>query len=460
MEPVERKHLTVGVIVPSVKSTIAFRQSVLDHDRMDFTSVASSTYDEGCALVSMEGLTMPRVAGRLVHCDNVEAVSASQYYQRLIFFSYINGLSSSLQERFNDNPSFFVLLSILPPNDPSNIDQIDSLYALDNLANEVPQNITIQGNKITNQQQILEEFNNFFSKIGEKLASKFDTNDEELFKRFLSSRVAPSIFLEPPRVNEVIVAINSLNFYKSFGHDDIPPFFLRTACCVLAPTLGYFVDNAFRLGIFPRSCKIAKIVPLFKTRKTEELTNYRPISILTCFSKIFEKLIYSRLISFFQKNTVLHDSQYGFRNGMSTTHAVLDVLTSTCDQINNEQYTGLMLLEFKKAFDTVCHWKLLHKLEYYGIRGEALKLLHSFLSNRQQFVSFQNLSSKTLANNYGVPQGSNLGPSLFLIYINDIPNALNLIPRLFADDTCLVIHSANPGLLRNNIIRELQKIHI
>ena len=121
---------------------------------------------------------------------------------------------------------------------------------------------------------------------------------------------------------------------------------------------------------------------------------------------------------------------------MSTTHAVLDVLTSTCDQINNEQYTGLILLDFKKAFDTVCHRKLLHKLEHYGIRGEALKLLHSFLSNRQQFVSFQNLSSKTLTNNYGVSVGSNLGPLLFLIYINDVPNALNSIPRLFADDTC------------------------
>ena len=174
------------------------------------------------------------------------------------------------------------------------------------------QNITIQGNKITNQQQIVEEYNNFFSKIGKKLVSKFNTNDEELFKIFLFSRVAPSIFLKPPRVNEVIVAINSLNFYKSFGHDDLPPFFLRTVCCVLAPTLCNFVDNAFRLGIFPRTCKIAKIVLLFKTGKTEELTNYCPISILTCFSKIFEKLIYSRLISFFQKNSVLHDLQYGF----------------------------------------------------------------------------------------------------------------------------------------------------
>ena len=145
---------------------------------------------------------------------------------------------------------------------------------------------------------------------------------------------------------------------------------------------------------------------------------------------------------------------------MACQQLMLYVLISTCDQINNEQYTGLILLDFKKAFDTVCHRKLLHKLEHYGNWGETLKLLHSFLSNRQQFVSFQNLSSKTLTNNYGVPQGSNLGPLLFLIYINDIPNALNSIPRLFADDTCLEIHSANPGLLRNNIIRELQKVHI
>ena len=134
---------------------------------------------------------------------------------------------------------------------------------------------------------------------------------------------------------------------------------------------------------------------------------------------------------------------------MSTTHAILDVLTNIYDQIDNEQYTGLILLDFKKAFDTVCRRKLLHKLEHYGVRGEVIKLLHWFLSNRQQFVSFQNMSFKTLTNNYGVPQGSNVGLLLFLIYIHDIPNPLNSTPRLFADDMCLIIHSANPNLLVN-----------
>ena len=126
--------------------------------------------------------------------------------------------------------------------------------------------------------------------------------------------------------------------------------------------------------------KLPKSYPLFKTGKYEELTNYRPIPILTCFSKIFEKLTHSWLISFFQKNSVLHDSQYGYRNGMSAAHVLLDVLTNTCDRINKEQYTGLKKYtprpKKKKTFDTVCHRKLLHKLEHCGIRGEALELLH------------------------------------------------------------------------------------
>ena len=96
-------------------------------------------------------------------------------------------------------------------------------------------------------------------------------------------------------------------------------------------------------------------------------------------------------------------------------HALLDILTNTCDLINKEQHIG-RLLDFKKAFDTACHRKLLHKLEHYGIRGKALKLLHLFLADKQQYVSFRNMDSQTLTNNYGVPQGSNLGPLLFLIY--------------------------------------------
>ena len=285
-----------------------------------------------------------------------------------------------------------------------------------------------------------------------------NSSDDSSYKRFLRYRIKSSIFLEPPRVNEVIIVINSLNSHKSHGHDDIPPFLLQVASSILAPVLCYFIDNAFQFGIFPQSFKIAKIIPIYTAGKTNSMTNYRPISILTCFSKLIEKLIHKRLTNFFQKNSVLCNTQYGFQSNLSTTHALLDVLNSTCDQINAGDYTRLILLDFKKTFDTVCHNILLRKLEHYGIRGQALKLFNSFLHTRHQYVSYQNKLSETLKNRFGVPQGSNLGPLLFLIYINDLTVAINSVPRLFTDDTCFLIHSPNTSTVAKNINFELANV--
>ena len=140
---------------------------------------------------------------------------------------------------------------------------------------------------------------------------------------------------------------------------------------------------------------------------------------------------------------------------MSTTHAVLDILTTTYDQINNNNYIGLILLDFKKAFDTVCHKTLLSKLEHYGIRGVTYKLIYSFLSDRQQYVAYQTLCAEIIINSFGVPHGSNLGPLLFLIHINDILHALCSTPRLFADDTCLVVYASKPSTLCEKMNYEL-----
>ena len=139
----------------------------------------------------------------------------------------------------------------------------------------------------------------------------------------------------------------------------------------------YFIDNTFRLSIIPQICKTAKIVPLFKSGDTQSFTNCRPISVLTCFAKI----------TFFRKHFVLLKTQYGFQSDKSTSHVILDTLTAGNDNVNNNLYTGLIVLYFKKAFDTVYHPLLLHKLEHCSMRGITYKLVNSFLSNTYQYLA-------------------------------------------------------------------------
>ena len=192
-----------------------------------------------------------------------------------------------------------------------------------NSNNNLPSQIIVNNCKITDKQKILNEFNEFFSTIGERaMAENFDSNDSG-FAHFLRNKVKSSIYFDPPRINEVINLINSLNLSKGVGHDNIAPYFLRVASNILAPALCYFFDNAVQFGVFPRNCKIAKIIPLFKAGKKEEVNNYRPTSILTCLSKIFEKLIYTCLVSFFQKHSVIAETQYGFQNNKSTVLLML-----------------------------------------------------------------------------------------------------------------------------------------
>lgn len=241
---------------------------------------------------------------------------------------------------------------------------------------------------------------------------------------------------------------------KAVGHDNIPAFFLKTATLTIAPYLLVLTDYAFSSGIYPDSCKIAKVIPLHKKGDVNNPNNYRPISILTCFSKIFEKILHKRLTKFLNKNNVLIPSQYGFQSKFSTSHAILDIVTQSFDNIKINHYTGLFFVDLKKAFDTVSHQILLDKLEHYGIRGTTLKLLTSFLQ-RKQFVSINGTYSEVKTNPYGVPQGSTLGPLLFLVYINDLPNAIKTTPRLFADDTCILVNDQSLFDLQDKLNYEL-----
>lgn len=180
--------------------------------------------------------------------------------------------------------------------------------------------------------------------------------------------------------------------------------------------------------------------------------------MLPSLSKVLEKLVKFRLLKFLNKHKLLHDNQYGFREKHSVLHALLDVTSLGFDAIQNNENTALLFMDLRKAFDTVSHKILLQKLYHYGIRGPAHSLIESYLSTRQQFVSLNNVNSATKPINIGVPQGSILGPLLFLIYINDLPNATSPIPRLFADDTCLVLSNSSFSSLETECNKELEKL--
>ena len=219
----------------------------------------------------------------------------------------------------------------------------------------------------------------------------------------------------------------------------------------------------FELGFFPQIFKTAKVVPIFKAGDKHLVRNYRPIFLLSCLSKVLEKVTKIRFINFFEKHEIFYDFQYGFREKRGVMHALLDVIIPVYDAIEHNKFTALLLMDLRKAFDTVSHQIfsqiLLQKLLHYGIRGPAYCLIESYLSKCQQFVSLNNSASSLKSISIGVPQESILGPLLFLIYVNDLTNATFCQPRLFADDACLALNNSSLNALEVNRNCELRRLH-
>ena len=191
-----------------------------------------------------------------------------------------------------------------------------------------------------------------------------------------------------------------------------------------------------------RPAAIDKIIPIYKAKDKKDISNYRPISLLPIISKILEKVVHKNLYTFLEKNKVLYASQYGFRKNRSTVNAITELVCHITNAFENKQNTLSVFLDLSKAFDTIDHNILLHKLEFYGVRGLALNWFQSYLTDRKQYVLYNNVQSQTLGITCGVPQGSVLGPLLFLIYVNDIANYLTHSKLIsFADDTTVFLSS-------------------
>ena len=209
-------------------------------------------------------------------------------------------------------------------------------------------------------------------------------------------------------------------------------------------------------GVVPLKMKIAKVVPIFKKGDALILNNYRPISLLNSFSKILEKLMYTRTIIFLMNANILSNFQFGFREKHTTTHAILHLVDKISSALEARMHTVGVFLDYSKAFDTVNHYILIDKLCHYGVRGIALDWFRSYLTNRKQFVSLNGIDSDMRDVTCGVPQGSLLGPLLFIVYINDFQlSAKKLSFILFADDSSVFFSHRNPQTLLQTVNSEL-----
>ena len=276
------------------------------------------------------------------------------------------------------------------------------------------------------------------------------------FETFMPNRNPKSMFFSDCTEDEISKIISELQNGKA---SDFPIKIIKKLSHVLCKTLAPLYNYHTSIGIFPEPLKIGKITPIYKKDNEEHLENYRPISTLPIFGKIFEKVIYTRLYGFLSSQGILHDKQFVFRISHSTSHALNYSIHYIKQALRAGDHILGIFIDLSKAFDTIDHKILLSKLEIYGVRGCALGLLESYLSERKQYVSVLGETSDQLHVEYGVPQGSCLGPLLFLIYINDICNACkNSEFILFADDTNIFIRAKSRMLVYQEANKVLELV--
>ena len=312
--------------------------------------------------------------------------------------------------------------------------------------------LKLENGKFTeNSAEIANALNRYFVEVGINLAEKLSPVTKS-FDTYLDPDKSPveTFFINRTNPEEVFRIINSFSSSMCEDPDQTCPKIYKLGAESLSLILPTLINDCFDAGHFPSPLKIGKVIPIFKGDDEVEMGNRRPITITSCTSKLIEKLVKKRLQSFLKKHNILSDFQFGYRSQHSTTHAILNICDNILTKFDNKMHTVSLFLDLSKGFDCVNHDILLKKLYHYGIRGIAWNFFKSYLTDRQQFTHVNGISSDFLTVLCGVPQGSVLGPLLFLLYTNDLQNASNFSINLFADDTCLSLSDKNLHTLQRN----------
>ncbi len=243
--------------------------------------------------------------------------------------------------------------------------------------------------------------------------------------------------MKSPRAHGVQKLLSEINVNKALGLDSIPNAILKSLSNELAPVLASIFNQTLVTGQLPDDWRNANISPIFKKGDKHQAANYRPVSLTCVCTKLMEHILVKHILTHLEKHQVLTTLQHGFRSGFSCETQLLNTVDDLADAFNRNVQTDIGILDFSKAFDVVPHKKLLKKLSHYGIQGDILQWISEFLTNRKQRVVVDGHPSSSVRVASGVPQGTCLGPLLFLCYINDITHSISSKMRLFADD-CLI----------------------
>ena len=303
-------------------------------------------------------------------------------------------------------------------------------------------------------------FNDYFSSIAEKILRNRKYEGRKSHRDFLMNPLRNSFVIRECDRFEVESVISTLKKQKAIGPNSIPTDILLMLKSDISITLSKIFNISLSTGVFPDKLKISKTIPVFKKGDHHLTSNYRPISLLSNLNKVLEKIMFDRTYNFFEKYKCIYDLQFGFRRKYSTEHALIKITESIRSALDTGKTACGVFIDLQKAFDMVNHSILIDKLCHYGIRGTALNWFRSYLSDRKQFVSINGINSQLNTVSHGVPQGSVLGPLLFLIYINDLHAAIRFSSVYhFADDTNLLNISSSIKRTQKQVNTDLKLLY-
>ena len=337
---------------------------------------------------------------------------------------------------------------------------INNLLGKNRKSNNIPQ-LKIDDIIISDDNLIAESLNDFFINIGAKLASEIECDTEINNINFHPNRRRDFIFnFSETHLEEVTQQLSNLKILKSTGVDNIPAKALNLAASIVAPSLTWIFNQSIKTGIYVNEWKKARVI--YKSNDRQRCENYRPISILPVVSKILERSVFNQIYEFLNDNSLLSKYQSGFRPKNSTLTALLQMCDSFYENMDNGKLNGVVFLDIRKAFDSINHTILLQKTRLqFGITNTELKWFSSYLTNREQVCAVNGITSSPKKITCGVPQGSILGPLLFLLYINDLTDCLDkTTPCLYADDTQIFSAATDLTELNENLNHDMLVIII